>query len=295
MKQKILLIKPGALGDTILIFDTLKNLKYYNYDITFIGNQDYISLIEVFDFGKGISIDNPLFLPLFYEDLPIGSKKLESLTQFLHRFDIIFYYARQKDELFYKLNQLKSQAIYFIPSIPVYPISVRFHLLKHTLEKLNLKIQSKDAFLPHIPKNKTLIIHPGAGSKIKRWDLKHYENLFELLSKIFDNILLIYGPKEDDISLFFQKYQEIITIIPITSLKDFIEMVKKSFFYIGNDSGLTHLASYIGIRGIAIFGRTDPILWHPYPCIHCLYEVKHDGIEFPSFEFVKSYLQFILL
>jgi len=33
--------------------------------------------------------------------------------------------------------------------------------------------------------------------------------------------------------------------------------------YIGNDSGITHLAAYLGCPTIALFGPTDPRVWGP--------------------------------
>ena len=33
--------------------------------------------------------------------------------------------------------------------------------------------------------------------------------------------------------------------------------------YLGNDSGLSHLAAWSGARGLALFGPTDPELWAP--------------------------------
>jgi heptosyltransferase III len=33
--------------------------------------------------------------------------------------------------------------------------------------------------------------------------------------------------------------------------------------YIGNDSGITHLAAAVGIPVVAIFGPTDPGVWAP--------------------------------
>jgi ADP-heptose:LPS heptosyltransferase len=33
--------------------------------------------------------------------------------------------------------------------------------------------------------------------------------------------------------------------------------------YIGNDSGLTHLAGMLGLPTLALFGPSDPIIWHP--------------------------------
>jgi len=33
--------------------------------------------------------------------------------------------------------------------------------------------------------------------------------------------------------------------------------------YIGNDSGITHLAAAVGVPVVAIFGPTDPAVWTP--------------------------------
>ena len=33
--------------------------------------------------------------------------------------------------------------------------------------------------------------------------------------------------------------------------------------YIGNDSGITHLAAAVGVPVVAVFGPTDPIVWAP--------------------------------
>jgi ADP-heptose:LPS heptosyltransferase len=33
--------------------------------------------------------------------------------------------------------------------------------------------------------------------------------------------------------------------------------------YVGNDSGVTHLAAAVGARVVAVFGPTDPAVWRP--------------------------------
>src|SRR5579884_786892 len=33
--------------------------------------------------------------------------------------------------------------------------------------------------------------------------------------------------------------------------------------YLGNDSGITHLAALLGVPTIALFGPSDPAIWHP--------------------------------
>jgi ADP-heptose:LPS heptosyltransferase len=33
--------------------------------------------------------------------------------------------------------------------------------------------------------------------------------------------------------------------------------------YIGNDSGVSHLAAYLGLPTVAVFGPSDPEMWRP--------------------------------
>ena len=34
--------------------------------------------------------------------------------------------------------------------------------------------------------------------------------------------------------------------------------------YIGNDSGATHLAAWLGLPTVAVFGPSDPLRWRPF-------------------------------
>jgi hypothetical protein len=40
-------------------------------------------------------------------------------------------------------------------------------------------------------------------------------------------------------------------------------MLSVSDYYVGNDSGISHLAGVLGCRGIALFGPTDARIWRP--------------------------------
>src|SRR5258708_19693431 len=42
--------------------------------------------------------------------------------------------------------------------------------------------------------------------------------------------------------------------------------------YLGNDSGITHLAAMLGVPTVALFGPSDPAVWEPVgPCTKVLY------------------------
>jgi heptosyltransferase-3 len=39
--------------------------------------------------------------------------------------------------------------------------------------------------------------------------------------------------------------------------------LRRCRFFVGNDSGITHLAGYLGIPTLALFGPTDFRIWGP--------------------------------
>jgi ADP-heptose:LPS heptosyltransferase len=47
------------------------------------------------------------------------------------------------------------------------------------------------------------------------------------------------------------------------SLLELAEWMAGARLYIGNDSGITHLAAAVGTPVIAIFGPSDPRIWAP--------------------------------
>jgi ADP-heptose:LPS heptosyltransferase len=50
---------------------------------------------------------------------------------------------------------------------------------------------------------------------------------------------------------------------PIDDLYELGCWLARSRIYIGNDSGVTHLAAAAGTRVVALFGPTDPAVWAP--------------------------------
>lgn len=47
------------------------------------------------------------------------------------------------------------------------------------------------------------------------------------------------------------------------NLRDVSRLLQGCRGYVGNDSGITHLAAYLGCPTVALFGPTDPHVWGP--------------------------------
>jgi ADP-heptose:LPS heptosyltransferase len=86
----------------------------------------------------------------------------------------------------------------------------------------------------------TIVIHPFSGGARKNWPLASYQALAEKLPL----------PVEWAQDRF-------------ESLLDLAEWIAGARLYIGNDSGITHLAAAVGVPTLALFGPTDPRVWAP--------------------------------
>jgi len=51
--------------------------------------------------------------------------------------------------------------------------------------------------------------------------------------------------------------------VRITNLYELACWLATARLYIGNDSGITHLAAAVGTPVVALFGPTDPRIWAP--------------------------------
>jgi ADP-heptose:LPS heptosyltransferase len=111
------------------------------------------------------------------------------------------------------------------------------------------------------------IIHPGSGGSRKCWSVERYFALAERLSAFGQAVLFLGGPAESPelramIEEFVRDRAGMASLFD-ADLSVVAGLVAECSLYIGNDSGITHLAAAVGAPVIALFGPTDPALWAP--------------------------------
>jgi ADP-heptose:LPS heptosyltransferase len=112
-------------------------------------------------------------------------------------------------------------------------------------------------------------IHPGSGSRKKCWPFENFRRLIVELRRELNHFFILFsGPAEDmemkrKIKDFASHQAKDCLYVPDLELVMVASLLSLCDFYIGNDSGITHLASSVMKRVIAIFGPTDPQLWSP--------------------------------
>ena len=116
-----------------------------------------------------------------------------------------------------------------------------------------------------MPTKKAVVIHPGSGGAHKCWRLDNFLSVARILAKEGVEVVFLFGPAEVerfDASAIneIRMLGSLLTDLP---LSDVLAVLSCSRGYLGNDSGITHLAAAVGIRTVVVFGPTDPVVYAP--------------------------------
>jgi ADP-heptose:LPS heptosyltransferase/GT2 family glycosyltransferase len=114
-----------------------------------------------------------------------------------------------------------------------------------------------------------VVVHPGAGTAIKRWPVEYYITLIDLLVAAYDvKIALIGNHAEASIAAQIMAKVEspaaVRSLIDVITLSELPDFLASAALFVGNDSGPKHLAAGIGVPTIGIHsGTVDAREWGP--------------------------------
>ncbi len=106
-----------------------------------------------------------------------------------------------------------------------------------------------------------VLIHPGAGSLRKRWPLERFLALADRLRGSGRQVHFIVGPAEEDLLPELDGQKE--SVFRPSDLVELAARLRAAAAFIGNDSGVSHLAGWAGVPSVVIFGPSDPVRWRP--------------------------------
>lgn len=117
-----------------------------------------------------------------------------------------------------------------------------------------------------LPDDRAVVaLHPGSGGDWKRWPADRFAQVASRLARCGLAVVVIQGPADEG------AIREVLSFVegsepPVAAGLDVEELaafLSHASCYLGNDSGVTHLAAAVGIPTVAIFGPTDPAMWSP--------------------------------
>lgn len=108
-----------------------------------------------------------------------------------------------------------------------------------------------------------LILHPGSGSRTKNWPLENFLRLAGSLQQAaVGRPAFLLGEAETGLESCLRTSGG-LPVLTGLSLREVAELLLACDGYVGNDSGITHLAAALGVRVVGIFGATDAAVWAP--------------------------------
>lgn len=275
---RILIIHQGALGDFILTLPAIAALREaLEPGFLELMGQPWVSpLAHCPQYADRISDINRADMAIFFnEDATLPEKLCGDLGDF----DAAFVFGSSKT-LAHNLARAGIKNTFVLPPFP----EIRMHVTEHHQRSLadvgifatlspprvflreDEKKWAQDLVFSNGWRDKEIIvIHPGAGSRKKVWPPSRFAALGRMLAGDSRRLLLIQGPADDktmpEALTGLNGIQcELIHGLTVTRLAAVLSLAS---LFVGNDSGVSHLAAALGVPTVAIFGPTDPIVWAP--------------------------------
>jgi len=235
-----LLIRPGAIGDFILSLPALESLQA-DYTEVWCASQN-VPLARFADSAQSIvasGLDRLGLLP----DADVIER--------LRRFDsVISWYGTNRPE-FRELTRKLGLPFQFLPALP--------GIDRHAVEFYNEQARQLGAHsISRFPEIKCpeaarsfAVIHPFASNSAKRAPMAVFESVARRLSETMP-IHWLCGPEE-----------EWAGALRIEDLYELACWLRKARIFVGNDSGISHLAAAVGTPVQAFFLTTNPRVWAP--------------------------------
>jgi ADP-heptose:LPS heptosyltransferase len=273
--MKILLLRGGALGDLVLTFPALEALADVAGEIEFWGAFPHAGLVRFLGIERISDLQGRDALWIFQR--PIASPPRP-----LH-FDLAISYLYDAEGLIEaNLRQAGVKEVVVGPHHmqpgrhasdqllePVRSIAMPEPMTgvrrlagrgQRTGDQVRAKIRSQAG-----ERHRPIALHPGSGSAGKNWPIDRWIELSGRLNDAGERLVLIAGEADDGpVERFLSAARSLpVTLVRNRPLDEVVHVLADCRLLIGQDSGISHLAAWLGVPVVALFGLTDPEIWAP--------------------------------
>jgi heptosyltransferase-3 len=296
-EKRGIILHPAAIGDGILTLPLAKVIKdSFKLDgLDFFGNIDYISFFPGRTCIDTIySVESFQFYKLFTKSDELETSDIGDLIEFFEDYAYIVSILESphsdfQQNLITVANHNPDTEVITLSSNPSNKPSTHLteYYIQQFVDQYSLLWEPQEMFSNDIlikptkadakysrkllnemhvdPARDLVVLHPGSGGRHKCWHLDNYITIAQsLLSKGFEVIFLL-GPAE------LERYDnKQINDLKSTgrcltdlSLTEALGILSCTDIFIGNDSGIAHLAAGLGIRTISVWGPSDPSAYKP--------------------------------
>ena len=279
---RILFIRGGAVGDFILTMPAIRLVRETlpETEIEILGYPSIAELAVATGLADRVRSIEDARLATFFAP---GAKLDPDWCAYLAGFDVVVSYLYDPDGYF--AGNLKVAGVETLVACPFRPVEdapfvpAALQFAK-PLEQLALFLDDAALSLDYpatpvlasLPAEKAgplIALHPGSGSPKKNWS---FEAWVEVLTGLHagnqkTHFLITSGEAEESvIAQFCALLDE--SPLPYTHLSghrlvDLGAIYRQVDYFLGHDSGVSHLAASAGAAGLLLFGPTNPKIWAP--------------------------------
>jgi heptosyltransferase-3 len=277
--NRVLIVCLRRLGDVLLTTPVALSLKSAWPEVKI----DWL----VFEGTEGILTNNPVANTVLVIPPQAGLFSLfETVSKIFQRYDLaLSTQSGDRPSLFARLAGKQAVTFrstssrgavrdwMFTKTVTAKPVH-RVAQILSVLEPLNVnecpELSTPDpdfSALSNLPARPIVTLHPGAAFRYKLWSVAGWRTLAErFLSKGFYVVITggdSLSEKEYIDEIFYG--MQVVRRDGVLSWPQLVGLLKRTEFFVGVDTSVTHLAAAVGVMGLAIYGPTDQRIWGPHP------------------------------
>ena len=268
--MRILIIRPAALGDTLMLAPALSHSLEWG-EVIVAGRKPGIDFLRSLVSGC-LDFEGPGWHALFTDAAEPGDalplRGIDKVVAFLK--DPQGIVKRNVKILF------PSASIAVLPGYSGENEEVHVALyLARAIEKIGLSVDAEKVMkeaterallLPKQQPRLRILFHPGSGGAQKTHAPEFWMNLVTIFREKTPFIkklpVVLLGPAEEKLLPLFSGEKEVeIVLSPDTARLSLL--LREASLYVGHDSGITHLAAMLGAPTIALFKHSSVAQWRP--------------------------------
>ena len=287
--QRVVFVRSGALGDSLLTLPTLRSLRLQRPDITvsFIGHRQVLPLVlssgladsvyphdlaawsVVFDVN---ATPDDLAAALLTDAVTVRWHNISTRAPTWSRLPIMSASMLTVDTTPRAFEHISLTLASALQPLGLTPLrsTAEINSMMPLLTPSTLTATAADYILADWSgaAGRTVIaIHPGSGGAAKRWPVGRYSELAGRLVQRGYAVLvfgsLVDAPLLHQIVATNPEPPDTVRLGMDYPLEVVAAMLAHCAGFIGNDSGITHVSALCNCPTIAVFGPTDPATWAP--------------------------------
>ena len=269
--KRLCVIFPGALGDFICFLPALQSLSRCDR-VDLYAHSAFADLVP---HGVTVrSLNSASISRLFVETQLQDSRLAEDFAAYA----AVYSWMGSQEPIF--IRQLQRSAAGQVKIFPFRPAATAEHQVDYYLRCLDLAeplcrepaIDLRQEALRwcenfwtenSIHGRAVLTIAPGSGAREKNWPEEFFLAVANQWRERNGGITcVIMGPVEAERGGIDRLREHCWTVSDLR-LSQVAALISRSTVYLGNDSGISHLAAAVGAATVALFGPSDPRQWAP--------------------------------